>query len=212
MINKKKDHTNRRPARRPGPVALSDIKVANLYKSFGEKRVLAGFDAVFPAGEASCVMGESGCGKTTLLYIILGVEKPDSGEVTGVPDRVSAVFQEDRLAEDFSARTNVRITAARGTTANDIRRVLTALGLKDNIDAPVRTLSGGMKRRVAIARALLADGGLVVMDEPFKGLDDATRAEAAACVRSRLRGRTLIAVTHSASDAELLGAAQVLRM
>ena len=107
---------------------------------------------------------------------------------------------------------NLRIAAAKGITAADIEAALTALGLVENLRTPVRDLSGGMKRRVAIARALLAEGSLLIMDEPFRGLDDITRRAAAAYVRKSLDGRTLIAVTHDAEDAELLGAVQVVRM
>ena len=193
-------------------IKMEDIRVESLYKSFGSKPVLKDFSATFTAGQVSIIMGESGCGKTTLLNIVLGIEKPDGGRILGVPARVSAVFQEDRLCEDFSAGTNVRITAAKGITQKDISDVLTALGLGDNIKTPVRELSGGMKRRVAIARAMLAESALVVLDEPFTGLDSANRAAAAAFILSRLNGRTLIAVTHSTADADLLGACQIIRM
>ena len=189
-----------------------DIRVENLSKSFGSKQVLKNFSATFPAGLVSIIMGESGCGKTTLLNIILGIEVPDGGKVTGVPRRMSAVFQEDRLCEDFSAGTNVRITAAKSTNEKDICDALSSLGLGDNIKTPVRELSGGMKRRVAIARSMLAESSLVILDEPFTGLDEANRAAAAAFILSKLNGRTLIAVTHSHADAELLGARQIIRM
>lgn len=189
-----------------------DIRVEDISKRFGSKQVLKDFSAIFPAGQVSIVMGESGCGKTTLLSLILGIETPDVGKITGVPGRMSAVFQEDRLCEDFSARTNVRITAAKGTTQSDIVDALSALGLGDNIKTPARELSGGMKRRVAIARAMLAESSLVILDEPFAGLDEANRAAAAAFIRSKLCGRTLIAVTHSHTDAEMLGACQVIKM
>lgn len=191
---------------------ISDITVEKISKSFGIKHVLCDFDAVFPAGKISVIMGESGCGKTTMLNILIGVIKPDSGNIKGVPERISAVFQEDRLCEDFSALTNIRITAAKGITPADIASALSALGLSENINTPVRELSGGMKRRVAIARALLAESSLVIMDEPFKGLDDVNRAAAVSFILNSLHGRTLIVVTHTPSDTELLGAVQTVRM
>ncbi len=189
-----------------------NIKIINVSKSFGEKLVLKDMNAEFPAGQVSIIMGESGCGKTTLLNIILGVEKPDSGLIDGVPRLISAVFQEDRLCEDFSAFTNIRITSSKCTTKNDIYASLAALGLSENAATPVRELSGGMKRRVAIARAMLAESSLVIMDEPFKGLDDANRAFAAKFILNSLRSRTLITVTHTESDAELLGTSNIIRM
>mgnify|MGYP000858281333 FL=1 len=182
---------------------LKDIKVKRVAKSFGAKCVLDGYSAVFPAGRITCLMGESGCGKTTLLNLILGLIKPDGGEISGVPDKLAAVFQENRLCDDFSALTNVRII---GASVENARETLIALGLGDSLSRPVRELSGGMKRRVAIARALCADCELMVMDEPFKGLDDVTRRHCIDEVRSRMGGRTAIVVTHDREDAEMLGA------
>ena len=80
-----------------------DIKINNLNKSFSGQPVLEDLSFSFPEGKSSCIMGPSGCGKTTLLHILMGIEEPDSGEVTGVPSgRLSAVFQEDRLCENLS--------------------------------------------------------------------------------------------------------------
>lgn len=191
---------------------MSDIILKNIEKSFDGKEVLKSFSADFPARRVSCIMGLSGCGKTTLLNIILGLVTPDSGSVEGLPDRITALFQEDRLCEDFTAESNVRLTAAGGVTREAIAEALGELGLESDIKTPVRELSGGMKRRVAIARAMLAEGELVIMDEPFRGLDGENRRRAAEFVISRLNGRTLIAVTHDPEDIELLGAEKVLEM
>lgn len=182
-----------------------DITVKNLTKSFGDKRVLDGFDAVFAEGFRTCVMGESGCGKTTLVNILLGLLQPDGGTVEGVPEKKSAVFQEDRLCEDFSAVSNVRLVSKKLTRA-DAESALTALGLADSMYKPVRELSGGMKRRTAVARALLADCELVIMDEPFKGLDEETRRKTARYVVDMTAGKTLIVITHDAEEAAMLGA------
>ena len=191
---------------------MNDIVLKNIEKSFDGKEVLKNFSAVFPAGRVSCIMGSSGCGKTTLLNILLGLQSADGGSVEGLPDRISALFQEDRLCEDFSAESNVRLTAARGVRGEDITAALTELGLESDIKTPVRELSGGMKRRVAIARTMLAEGELVIMDEPFRGLDGENRRRAAEFVLRRLDGRTLIAVTHDAEDIDLLGAEKTVEM
>lgn len=186
---------------------LNSINISNLSKSFGEKTVLSNLSLSFPYGSTTCIMGKSGCGKTTLLNIILGTEKPDSGTVTGVPEKISAVFQEDRLCEDFSVLTNIRM--ASGKNEEEILSCLSGLMLEESAGTKVRELSGGMKRRVAIARALLSEHDLLIMDEPFKGLDPETRKKTAALVREA--AGTVIAVTHDEADAELLNA-EIIRL
>ena len=184
---------------------MNDIVISNLEKSFGERRVLQNFNAVFPAGELSCIMGRSGCGKTTLLNILLGLLSRDSGKIENLPEKISCIFQEDRLCEDFSAVTNIRITCDKKVDKSEIEAQLTKVGLGDSLYRPVKELSGGMKRRVAIVRALMAEGELIIMDEPFKGLDESTKLQVAEYVKSQIRGRTAIMVTHDESEVELMG-------
>lgn len=191
---------------------MSDIIIRNLSKSFGDKRVLEGFDLTVPDGGICCIMGESGCGKSTLIKLIMGIYAPDGGQIAGVPDKIAAVFQEDRLCEDFSALTNVRITAARGVTSARISEEFRVLGLEGNEKTPARQLSGGMRRRVALIRAFMADAPLIILDEPFTGLDPDNRALAIDYVRAHRAGKTIILVTHDASDADALVAEQVVRM
>lgn len=182
-----------------------DIIVSKMDKSFGDVKALKEFSAVFPAGELSCIMGRSGCGKSTLMNILAGLLEPDRGSVDGLPGKVSVIFQEDRLCEDFTPVTNVRIACGKNVTKAEIEVQLKKVGLGDSLYRPVRELSGGMKRRVAIVRALMADGGLVLMDEPFKGLDELTRAQVAEYVKERIRGKTAILVTHDESEVEMMG-------
>ena len=191
---------------------MSDIIIRNLSKSFGDKRVLEGFNLTVPDGGICCIMGESGCGKSTLIKLIMGIYAPDGGEIAGVPGKIAAVFQEDRLCEDFSALTNVRITAARGVTSARISEEFRALGLEGNEKTPARQLSGGMRRRVALIRAFMTDAPLIILDEPFTGLDPDNRALAIDYVRAHRSGKTIILVTHDASDADALVAEQVVRM
>jgi NitT/TauT family transport system ATP-binding protein len=190
---------------------MRDIIIKDLWKQYGEKTVLAGFSTVIPAGSVFGIMGESGCGKTTLLRILLGLETPDNGRIDGLPPRISAVFQEDRLCDEFSAVTNVAIAAPHHTPRADIEKCLASLGLGADLDRPVRTLSGGMRRRVAIARALMAEGELLLLDEPFKGLDEETRLSVIAVVCEMTKGRTVVLVTHDEEDITALGAS-LLRM
>ncbi|MBN1776408.1 MAG: ABC transporter ATP-binding protein [Clostridiales bacterium] len=182
-----------------------DISVQNLSKSFGPKRVIENFSAVFREGETTCVMGPSGCGKTTLLFMLMGLIAPDMGTVEGVPERKSAVFQEDRLCESFSAVANVRLVCDKNTDEHTIREHLTAIGLGDSLFVPVSDLSGGMRRRVALVRAVLAPGETLFLDEPFKGLDDKLKGFVISYVKTRAKGKTVVLVTHDEDEARVMG-------
>ena len=103
-------------------------------------------------------MGKSGLGKTTLLRILMGLEKYDAGSIEGMENKkISAVFQEDRLCENLSAVTNVAIVCEKNVTLQEIRKELENIGLSGSTEKPVKELSGGMKRRVAIIRSIMAD-------------------------------------------------------
>lgn len=186
-----------------------DIRITGLKKSYGEHRVLDDFHAVIPAGKTTCIMGPSGCGKTTLLRILMGLEKADSGSIEGVPEKKSAVFQEDRLCGSLSAETNIRLVCPKRDTA-DIEDGLRTLGLAEFMDQPVREFSGGMRRRTAVLRALLAYWDILFLDEPLKGLDDEMKAVTARYIRTRTSGKTVLCVTHDREDIKLLAASEVI--
>ncbi len=187
----------------PSTLNQNDIIVDNISKSFGEKNVLSHFSACFPAGKKSSIMAASGKGKTTLLRIMLGLEVPDSGTVSGMHDKkVAMVFQEDRLCENLSATANIAMVCQR--SKSDIKYALAKAGLENEANAPVHTLSGGMKRRVSILRALLHDADIILMDEPFKGLDDETKLQMIRLVSEYSSGKTLIIVTHIRKELQAL--------
>ena len=178
---------------------MKDIVCREIYKSYGEKEVLRGFSHTFAAGSVTAVVGPSGCGKTTLVSIIAGLVKPDSGAVENVPGSISAVFQEDRLIEGHDVRANIRYAC--GNIENErVMRALGALELEKEYRTDVSSLSGGMRRRVAIARALLAPYDLLILDEPFKGLDESLKAKTASYVAACSAGKTVIMITHDKSD------------
>lgn len=187
---------------------MTDVVMKNIRLSFGDKRIWEDFSAVFPAGRVTCLMGPSGCGKTTLLRILLGLLPPDGGTVTGRPERLSAVFQEDRLCEALTPAANVRLVTGGSVPAAETETLLRRLGLGDSLRTPARELSGGMRRRTALARALLAPGWeLLALDEPFKGLDAETRRRTAELIREYGAGKTVVLVTHDPEEAALLGGA-----
>lgn len=192
---------------------MQDIRIKNVSKTYGEKQVLSQLSKEFPAGETTVIMGVSGCGKTTLLRILLGLEKVDSGKVTGMPERVAVLFQEDRLCEDVSAYENIALVLERKKTHAQrdaqkcrIEQEAAQVGITaDDLKQNVMELSGGMRRRIALLRALLYDADCVILDEPFKGLDAATKEIVMQYVKEKVAGRTTFLVTHEQAEADFFG-------
>lgn len=185
------------------------IVVKGLSKQFDLRPVLQGFSHTFSDG-LTCIMGPSGCGKTTLLHILMGLLPMDSGEISGLEGkRKSAVFQENRLCENLSAASNIRLVCGENVSSEDISEALGRVGLGECPRRPVRELSGGMKRRVAIVRALLAEFDVLFLDEPFQGLDAKTRLNVIAFLKERFVGKTVLMVSHDPSEAELMKAAKL---
>lgn len=179
------------------------MRLTGINKSYGGTRVLADFDAVIPNDAACWIMGESGRGKTTLLRIIAGLED-FSGEIYDrPPGRVSAVFQEDRLFEELSPLENCFLVKRGGDFDPESALLHTGLSRED-IRRPAKELSGGMKRRTAIVRALCPDFGILLLDEPFKGIDPENRLKTAEIILARTAGKTVIGVTHDETDAGLI--------
>ena len=158
-----------------------------------------------PEGGRVCLTGASGQGKTTVLRLLLGLEKPRRGTVT-VPDgtRFSAVFQEDRLLPWKTALENVALFSDGDTAC----RLLAQLGLAQQDSALMpAALSGGMKRRVALARALAHPFDVLVLDEALTGLDSETKARCLSVIHETVGGRTLVMASHDPAEAAALRAA-----
>lgn len=186
---------------------MKTISIEHLSKAYGSQSVLK--DVCFSATEEqiTCIMAPSGVGKTTLLRILLGLERADSGTVSLPRDcRWSVVFQEDRLLEQLDAMDNLRFVLGNEFDETAARALLEELGLVEYEGKPVRDFSGGMKRRLALARALLAPSDALALDEPFTGLDEENRAKAIACVRKLTREKPVLIVTHNEDDVAGLNA------
>lgn len=185
------------------------MELKNICKSFDGKPVLSDVNLAVPKGSRLLIRGVSGRGKTTLLRIMMGLEKPDGGEVTGAFSKQAAVFQEDRLQAEFTPVTCVKMTCGANVSKQDIRAQLAEVGLEGHLDKPAGRLSGGMRRRVAIVRALMSDADVIYFDEPFTGLDRDTKLKVIDYINRRAGGRTLVFVSHDAEDASLLGAKEI---
>ena len=149
------------------------LKLEKISLKYGDNTVLHDLSYEFEEGKLTAILGESGVGKTTLLNIIAGLLKPSSGRMTNTHERISYVFQDPRLFDWMTATENV------STVSNDTLAVemLTLMGLEDSLDKYPAELSGGMKQRVSLARALAYSPDLILLDEPFKGLDPELRRE-----------------------------------
>ena len=187
------------------------IKLENICKSYDEKTVLDNIMAEFPDDSITCIMGESGAGKTTLVRIIAGLENADRGTVSGA-GVVSFDFQEDRLINDISAADNIMLVLDKndfgGHDKKTMRKIINenlAEVLKDyHSDKSIGTYSGGMKRRVCLVRAMMKKSDTVILDEPFSGMDEETKILAAEYIKKHRDGRICIVVTHEKSDSGLL--------
>ncbi|MBE6788559.1 MAG: ABC transporter ATP-binding protein [Ruminococcaceae bacterium] len=181
------------------------IKIQNLSKSFGDKAILKNFSYDFKKTGVVCIKGASGCGKTTLLRIISGLEKADSGNIL-INGKLSYMFQEDRLLSFLTAIENVTcvMDGKASEKKEKAEKLLSAVGLSGDINTPVTELSGGMKRRVAFARALAFEPDILLLDEPFNGLDPETRQLILKIVSDISKERLVILVTHDNKDIKAL--------
>lgn len=183
------------------------IIITDLCKSFDDNEILKNVNIPLEDSSIYCLMGASGIGKTTLLRILMGLERADSGCISGIDTKnISCMFQEDRLIPDLSAIDNVRIVLRRKNNRAEVRNNLLSILPDDSLDLPVSSLSGGMKRRVALARALSYPGKLIILDEPFTGLDKDTKLNVINYILKMRNNRTLLIATHGTDDADLLGA------
>lgn len=178
----------------------------NLCKRYGDKAVLDGLTCSCRAGDRLCITAPSGRGKTTLLRLLAGLEMPDSGRIYGFDrGRIAIAFQEDRLCENLSPVTNAELVQARPDRAA-IAKAMAEILPEECLDQPVRELSGGMRRRASVARAVLAESDILLLDEPFAGLDRESRERTVRFILSRQGERMLIFTAHAPEEAAWLDA------
>lgn len=192
-----------------------EICIRGISKAYDGISVLKSLSCSFSAGEKTALMAPSGAGKTTLLRILSGLENADEGAVSGLEGRkIGILFQEDRLCEHMSAEGNLLLVSPFLQTG-EIRKAFSAVGLDPKVcmgRSSVKTFSGGMKRRVSLLRALLSDWDVLLLDEPFKGLDEKNRSLTADFINRETRGRTVLVITHAGEEVQLLDCSKVLSL
>lgn len=176
------------------------IELVDVYKAYGEKAVLCGFSTVFQEGAVNFLVGASGAGKTTILRLLMGLESPDGGQVV-CEGRIGAVFQENRLFENMSIEENIGYVADKPIDMDLVNK----LDLGKYMGKPLRELSGGTKRRVCLLRALSVPFDILVLDEPFTGLDEAVKIQVIEALMEYSFKKTVIISTHDKYAIEYIG-------
>lgn len=187
------------------------IEAKNLHFSYGDQPVLQGVSLEFTDEQPVVLLGGSGMGKTTLMRLLAGLMKPEKGEIKGITEdtRIAVMFQEDRLFPHLTVYKNLKLIHP-DVSFEEAAELLSQLNLDRSVlDQLPRELSGGMRRRAALARALLFEADVVLMDEPFQGLDVDTRKMALAAVKKWTKGRPLLLISHEPEDGPALGAKMV---
>ncbi|HEX3486251.1 MAG TPA: ABC transporter ATP-binding protein, partial [Micropepsaceae bacterium] len=203
---------------------VDGLSLRGLYRRFGGRMAVDGVSLDVKRGEVLCLLGPSGCGKSTTLRIAAGLERPDSGLVFAggrlvegegrrePPEtrRVGLMFQDYALFPHLTAKQNVAFGLAKLPRAERDARAedeLSRVGLLHLKDAFPHTMSGGEQQRVALARMLAPKPDVVLMDEPFSGLDSALRDDVRGATLKRLKdaGAAVVMVTHDPDEAMRVG-------
>lgn len=191
-----------------------DILMEKINKSYGDKEVLRDFTTKFEEGTVTFITGESGIGKTSIIRILMGLEGYQSGSIRGLEGKeISVVFQDDCLCDKLSLDKNLSMVLdGQQDKEQDLDRLLDLFGLEGYRYKRVAELSGGMKRRLAILRAILYPHNLMILDEPFKGLDEENKKLVMGQLAKGLVDKTAIIVTHDKTEIDFFRSIEGLKI
>ncbi len=193
------------------------IEVIDVRKSFGGEEILHGITRSFAPGQVHGIIGNNGSGKTVLMKCICGFLRPSSGKIlvdgkiVGVdvdfPECMGAIIETPGFLPNLTGRKNLKLLASlRGQIGEaEIRSSLLRVGLDPDLKKPVGKYSLGMRQRLGIAQAIMENPSLLVLDEPFNGLDKAGVCQMRRLIQSlREEGKTILLASHNQSDIEIL--------
>lgn len=193
------------------------IEVQHVNKSFGEEQVLKDVSHSFESGMIHGIVGNNGSGKTVLMKCICGFLKPDSGTIfvhhkqvgkeKDFPEDIGIIIETPGFLPNLSGTQNLRILASLQRKANDhtIRSVLEQVGLDPDMKKPVGKYSLGMRQRLGFAQALMEDPSLLILDEPFNGLDKNGTQHIRNVIKGlRAEGKTVVLASHNQIDIDEL--------
>ena len=182
------------------------IEINNLSKKFGKKIIFDNLSISIDEKGITAIRGASGCGKTTLLRIIAGLDKKYSGKVTfEKTKKISYVFQEPRLLDHSTALENVALPLGNTEEAKKAAKEwLIRLGLENDINTYPKEMSGGMKQRVSIARAFAYNGDIMLLDEPLNGIDKDRCIAIMDMILEYSKNKPCIIVTHHQEQLDYL--------
>ncbi len=189
---------------------MNEIHLRDICKQYGETWALQPLSMYIAAHSITCIVGRSGCGKTTLLRILAGLEEPTEGVVELLPEmKTGLMFQEARLLPWLNVEQNIALAARHDATLpmERVPELLALLGLTEAGKLYPHQLSGGMAQRVALGRTLFYNPDVLLMDEPFSALDYFTRAGLQQTIvkLQEREHKTIVFVTHDVEEAVLLG-------
>ena len=193
------------------------IKIENLHKSFGSEEILHGIDRVFETGKIHGIVGNNGSGKTVMMKCICGFLIPDEGHVwvqqkevgreIDFPKDMGIIIETPGFLPGVTGLKNLKLLASLRGLADEakIRQTIERVGLDPDLKKPVSKYSLGMRQRLGIAQAIMEDPSLLILDEPFNGLDKHGVAQIRELIRElRTEGKTILLASHNQTDIDEL--------